>query len=295
MRIANVNGRAHLVGGDRAVDIAAVSEGRFPADPMELFARWDELSAWAGRVDFGDGRAVAPHELGAPVPRPRQVFAVASNYRDRPIVVPTPADLPVTFTKFPSSVVGPNVDVALPTATVDWEVELVVVIGREVHAIDAAQAWDAVAGVTVGQDYTERTLQLGGETKQFALGKSFPGFGPTGPVLVTPDELPDRDDLHLSCSVNGEVVQDARTTQMIFNVPELISRLSQICTLLPGDLIFTGTPGGLGMLMKPPRYLNVGDVVTSHISGIGDMRNCCVAGPAEPRTPALAVNAVSRS
>lgn len=281
MRMANVAGRAHLVTGDRVADIAGLSAGRFPSDPMDLLARWDEVTAWARGVgaaaDNGAGAVLDPGTLEAPVPRPRQVFAVASNYRDRPAIVDTPSDLPVVFTKFPASVVGPYADVPLPTDTVDWEVELVVVIGRTVHAITASEAWDAVAGLTVGQDYSERTLQLGGQTKQFSLGKSFPAFGPTGPVLVTPDELPDRDDLSLRCTVNGEVVQDARTSQMIFSVPELVARLSTICTLLPGDLVFTGTPAGLGMTMKPPRYLGVGDEVRSEIAGIGEMHNRCVA------------------
>ena len=117
-------------------------------------------------------------------------------------------------------------------------------VARTVRTVAAPEAWRVVAGVTVGQDYSERTLQLAGPTKQFSLGKSFPNFGPTGPVLVTPEELADKDDLHLRCSVNGRVVQDARTSQMIFPVSDLISRLSMVCTLLPGDLIFTGTPGG---------------------------------------------------
>jgi 2-keto-4-pentenoate hydratase/2-oxohepta-3-ene-1,7-dioic acid hydratase in catechol pathway len=277
MRIANVAGRAHLVADDHVVDIATVSGGRFPSDPMDLFARWDEVSMWAQQVNFGDGRVLDPLTLGAPTPRPRQVFAVASNYRDRPIILDAPADLPVTFTKFPGSVVGPHADVPLPTDTVDWEVELVIVVGRTVRAVTAAEAWRVVAGVTVGQDYSERTLQLGGTIKQLSLGKSFPNFGPTGPVLVTPDELADKDDLHLQCNVNGEVMQDARTSQMIFSVPEIISRLSMVCTLLPGDLIFTGTPGGLGMTMQPPRYLSVGDEVCSRITGIGEMRNLCTA------------------
>jgi 2-keto-4-pentenoate hydratase/2-oxohepta-3-ene-1,7-dioic acid hydratase in catechol pathway len=277
MRLANVAGRAHLVAGGRSVDIATASGGRFPADPMAVLDRWDEVAAWSGQVDASAGGPLRPTELGAPSPRPRQVFAVASNYRDRPAVLPTPADLPVTFTKFPASVVGPYADVPLPTDTVDWEVELIVVIGRLAHAVAAERAWDVVAGVTVGQDYSERTLQLGGAAKQFSLGKSFPGFGPTGPVLVSPDELADRDDLRLRCRVNDELVQDARTSQLIFPVPDLVSRLSAVCVLLPGDLVFTGTPDGMGMTRIPPRYLSVGDVVHSDIEGIGELRNRCVA------------------
>ncbi len=277
MRMANLAGRAHLVAGDRSVDVARASGGRFPADPMAVLDRWAEVVAWSRDVDVAAGAPWDPAELGAPSPRPRQVFAVASNYRDRPLVLPTPADLPVTFTKFPACVVGPYADVPLPTDTVDWEVELVVVIGRAAHRVPAAAAWDVVAGVTAGQDFSERTLQLGGPAKQFSLGKSFPAFGPTGPVLVTPDELPDRDDLGLSCRVNGETVQDARTRQLIFPVAELVARLSVVCALLPGDLIFTGTPGGMGMTMTPPRYLRVGDEVVSHIEGIGGLRNRCTA------------------
>jgi 2-keto-4-pentenoate hydratase/2-oxohepta-3-ene-1,7-dioic acid hydratase in catechol pathway len=279
MKMANANGRAQLVtAGGRAVDIAAASGGRFPADPMGVLERWDEVVAWAAGADPGDGaRPLDPRTLGAPSPRPRQVFAVAGNYSDRPAVVEGSPDLPVVFTKFPSSITGPHAAVPLPTGTVDWEVELVVVVGREARDVPAAAAWDAVAGVTVGQDFSERTLQLGGPAKQFSLGKSYPRFGPTGPLLVTPDELTDRDDVRLWCSVNGEVVQDSRTSRMIFPVAELVARLSTTVTLLPGDLIFTGTPAGLGMTMRPPRYLNVGDQVISSIPEIGEMRNACTA------------------
>jgi|HubBroStandDraft_1064217.scaffolds.fasta_scaffold23725_4 2-keto-4-pentenoate hydratase/2-oxohepta-3-ene-1,7-dioic acid hydratase in catechol pathway len=294
MRTANVDGRACLVLADRLMDIEAASGGQFPADPMALLDRWAELRAWAGVAGSAgpagaatgiDLRTLDRRRLGAPVPRPRQVFAVASNYRDRPIVVPGSADLPVVFTKFPSCIVGPLADVPLPAETVDWEVELVVVIAREAHKLAPDDVWDAVAGVTVGQDFSERALQLGGPGKQFCLGKSFPCFGPTGPVLVTVDELPEPDDLALTCAVNGETVQQARTSQMIFPVPQLVSRLSQACWLLPGDLIFTGTPGGLGMSMDPPRYLRIGDEVISGIEGIGELRNLCTSHPQRENTP----------
>jgi 2-keto-4-pentenoate hydratase/2-oxohepta-3-ene-1,7-dioic acid hydratase in catechol pathway len=282
MRIANVDGRTHLVLSDRLVDVEAASGGQFPADPMALLDRWAELRAWAeNSADLTSAakrialRTLDRTRIGAPIPRPRQVFAVASNYRDRPIVVPGSADLPVVFTKFPSCIAGPLADVPLPTDTVDWEVELVVVIAHVAHALAPDEVWDAVAGVTVGQDFSERALQLGASVKQFCLGKSFPGFGPTGPVLVTADELSQRDDLVLNCTVNGETVQRARTSQMIFPVPQLVSRLSQLCRLLPGDLVFTGTPGGLGMSMNPPRYLRVGDEVVSRIEGVGELRNLC--------------------
>jgi len=162
--------------------------------------------------------------------------------------------------------------VVLPSNYVDWEVELVVVIGRGGHRIPENRAWEHVAGLTIGQDLSERRVQTAGRPAQFALGKSFPGFGPTGPVLVTPDELPDPDDLALSNILNGTVVQQARTSQMLFPVPELIARISAVVPLLPGDLIFTGTPAGVGVQRTPPRYLRPGDELVGQIEGIGELR-----------------------
>lgn len=179
--------------------------------------------------------------------------------------------MPATFTKFPSCLTGPRASVALPTDTVDWEVELVVVIGSAAHRVEEPDGWAHVAGLTVGQDLSERTLQFeaGG---QFSLGKSHRGFGPTGPWVVTPDELDDPDDLRLGCSVDGEVVQDGRTGDMVFSAPRLVAELSAVVTLLPGDLIFTGTPEGVGIGRQPPRFLQPGQVLESWVDGIGTMR-----------------------
>jgi 2,4-diketo-3-deoxy-L-fuconate hydrolase len=156
---------------------------------------------------------------------------------------------------------------------VDWETELVVVIGRAAADVQEADAWSCVAGLTVGQDLSERILQRTSPRNQYCIPKSMPGFGPTGPYLVTIDELANPDDLGLSCTVNGDPMQMARTTDMVFSVPEIIARLSELCLLLPGDLIFTGTPGGVGAAQDPPRYLSDGDILVSHIEGIGDMEN----------------------
>jgi 2-keto-4-pentenoate hydratase/2-oxohepta-3-ene-1,7-dioic acid hydratase in catechol pathway len=145
------------------------------------------------------------------------------------------------------------------------------------------KAWSYVAGVMVGQDLSERTVQLAGPVPQFSLGKSFPGFGPTGPWLVTPDEPPDRDDLRLACSVDGRVLQDGRTRDMIFSVPELVARISAVCPMSPGDLIFTGTPSGVGMGRKPPEFLRPGTTLVSTIEGLGELRNALVAGPGFPQ------------
>ncbi|MFG3289257.1 fumarylacetoacetate hydrolase family protein [Streptomyces sp. NPDC048179] len=274
MRLGVLDGRAVVFGGDRAADVATVSRGLLPSDPMALFEDWTRVRDWAaGLPDEAYGLTVDPAALGAPVPRPRQVFAVALNYPPHAAEAGyTPPDEPLVFTKFPTCVTGPRTTVELPPGKVDWEVELVAVIGCETHRVSEDRAWEAVAGLTVGQDLSERVSQLQGKPAQFSLGKSFPGFGPTGPVLVTPDEFEDPDDLEITGLLNGETVQHDRTKSMIFPVPELIARLSAVVPLLPGDLVFTGTPAGVGNRMNPPRYLTAADELVSRIEGIGELR-----------------------
>nr|WP_232075895.1 fumarylacetoacetate hydrolase family protein [Phytohabitans suffuscus] len=182
-------------------------------------------------------------------------------------------DYPMIFTKFVTSIAGPSGDIVLPSANVDWEVELVAVIGRAATGVRREDAWGHVAGLSVGQDISEREVQRRGQPAQFSLAKSYPGFGPVGPYLVTLDEAGDPGDLALRCTVNGEVMQDGNTSSMVFPIPELIAYLSAVCTLLPGDLIFTGTPPGVGMGRKPPRYLAPGDVMETTIEGLGTMRH----------------------
>ncbi|WP_394554909.1 fumarylacetoacetate hydrolase family protein [Agromyces sp. MMS24-JH15] len=280
MRIANLRGRAVVVVGagdgagagtaDRAVDVADASAGRFGPDPQSLVGDWDAFTAWAATADLSAGEPFEVAELGAPVPRPRQVFAIGLNYAEHAAEAGYPPDAtPVTFTKFPSCIVGPDTVVPLPEGHVDWEVELVVVIGAEAHRVPRERAWDHVAGLTIGQDLSERITQLQGSAPQFSLGKSFPGFGPTGPWLVTPDEFADRDDLAITADLSGERMQGSRTSFMLYDVPELIARLSAVCPLLPGDLIFSGTPSGIGNRRTPQRFIRPDDVLVSSIEGIG--------------------------
>ncbi|MFB7883318.1 fumarylacetoacetate hydrolase family protein [Microbacterium sp. NPDC056057] len=275
MRLANLAGRAVVVIGDRAVDVEQASGGRFGADPQALFSDWQSFAEWASAVPDAAAAASIAFEatrLGAPVPRPRQVFAIGLNYAEHAAEAGYPPDgMPVTFTKFPSSIVGPEAVVELPEGNVDWEVELVVVIGREAYRVDREHAWDHVAGLTIGQDLSERITQLQGSAPQFSLGKSFPGFGPTGPWLVTPDEFTDRDDLAISCTLSGEGMQASRTSMMLYDVPELLMRLSAVCPLLPGDIIFSGTPSGIGNRRTPPRFITPADVLVSEIEGIGTL------------------------
>ena len=159
---------------------------------------------------------------------------------------------------------------------VDWEVEIVVVIGKRVSRVAVGDAWSAVAGLTLGQDISDRLVQLTGVPPQFSLGKSFPGYSPIGPAVVSIDALADPDDLELTCDVSGVRMQSGHSRQMLFTIPQLIAYLSSICVLEPGDLIFTGTPAGVGM--GRDRYLVDGDVIISEVPGIGRLVNRCVPG-----------------
>lgn len=261
------------------LDVARASREYFDSDPQAAFDRWPELLEWARSVDpdvmTGARHELVPGLLGAPSPRPRQVFAIGLNYADHAAEsrIEAPSEYPSTFTKFRSSLAGPYCEIELPSGSVDWEVELVTVIGREARGVKAVDAWSYVAGLTVGQDLSERKVQLAGSAPQFSLGKSFPNFGPTGPSLVIPDALPDPSDLRLEARIDGQVMQAGRTSGMIFDVPNLVERLSQVVTLLPGDLIFTGTPAGVGAVRNPPRFLLPGETLTSEIEGIGTMRH----------------------
>ena len=272
MKIASVDGRLCLHTDRGWADVAAASCGRFDADPQAVYGRWAEFTGWADGYSPAAGLIAVTGEFGAPAPRPRQVFGAGLNYADHAgeagLELPT---APLIFAKYTSCISAPADPLVISTDSVDWEVELVVVIGARSRHVPVSQAWAAVAGLTIGQDISDRTLQWsGGATPQFSLGKSGPGFGPIGPVLVTPDELADRDDLAIECRLNGEVVQSSRTRHLIFGVPALVAYLSSHVVLLPGDLIFTGTPAGVGMARTPPRYLADGDELVSMIEGIGE-------------------------
>jgi 2,4-diketo-3-deoxy-L-fuconate hydrolase len=275
MRLANLGGRATIVTHGVGVDLETASGGRFGPELPEVYQRWDELSGCdlAAAVESTSARPMPEASLGPPSPSPRQVFAIGLNYRDH--VQETGSQLPpepAVFTKFPSALTGPYAEVELPSENVDWEVELVVVVGAGGRRIPRRDAWSRMAGVTVGQDISERVVQRAAGS-HFSLGKSFPGFAPTGPWLVTVDELADPDDLALRCTVDGEVRQDGRTRDMVFDVPTLVAKLSAVVTLWPGDIIFTGTPAGVGMGRQPPVYLRPGEILESSIEGIGTIRN----------------------
>jgi 2-keto-4-pentenoate hydratase/2-oxohepta-3-ene-1,7-dioic acid hydratase in catechol pathway len=259
--------------------VGGASGGRYGPGLPAVYDDWDGFAAWAGGRDVTGGTTFEPDELGCPSPAPRQVFGIGVNYQTHSDETGMAApSIPAVFTKFPTCLAGPVSIVELPADTVDWEVELVVVLGRRADRVAEAEAWAHVAGLCVGQDLSERTVQFAAGM-QFSLGKSYRGFGPFGPLLVTPDEFADPDDIALGCSVNGETMQDDRSSGLIFGVPSLIAQLSEVLPLLPGDVIFTGTPAGVGRSRTPPRFLLPGDVVESWAEGIGRIRTTCVAGP----------------
>lgn len=274
MKLANANGRSALVIGDGIADVAEASGGAFGPDPMSPYRDW------AAFVDFAETvteptSSLVEADLRCPVPEPRQVFGIGLNYRthaeESGMEVP---DVPATFTKFPASLAGPYDDIELVGSAIDWEVELVAVVGRFADRVTEADAWDHIAGLTVGQDISDRHLQFAAGA-QFSLGKSRRGYGPMGPWVVSPDEVPDPDDLALGCTVDGEIVQDARTSDLVFDIAQLIAELSAVLPLLPGDVIFTGTPSGIGAARTPPRFLRSGELLESWIEGIGTLRNRC--------------------
>jgi 2-keto-4-pentenoate hydratase/2-oxohepta-3-ene-1,7-dioic acid hydratase in catechol pathway len=283
MRFANLQGRAVLVvraddGTDRAVDIERASDGRLGSDPSVYvdLANHDVLAGIADSVSANEAPVLDLELLGAPVPRPPKGLGVGLNYRTHAIEsgreFPTE---PHFFGKTNNCVAGPFDDVIAPAGRheIDYEAEVVIAFGRTCKNATEADAWSYIAGVTCGQDISDRGEQFRLPIKQFTIAKSYDTFGPTGPFLVTADEFPDKDALELTGMVSGEVMQQANTSDLIFSIPALVAWLSRFMTFGPGDLVWTGTPGGVGEARTPQRFLVDGDVIETTVSGIGTMRN----------------------
>jgi 2-keto-4-pentenoate hydratase/2-oxohepta-3-ene-1,7-dioic acid hydratase in catechol pathway len=246
---------------------------------LELGQEW-QRRAWAALP-----RGVVRHDpagatLLAPVPDPRKIVCIGLNYRDHAAEsgVPVPTE-PILFSKYPTTLIGHGGQIVLPSASheVDYEAELVVVIGRKGRHISRERALEYVGGYAVGHDVSARDWQLNKPGKQWMAGKTFDTFAPVGPELVTPDEVPDPQNLGIRLRLNGHTMQDSSTSQLVFGVAELIAYLSQIFTLEPGDLIFTGTPPGVGMARKPPVWLKPGDQVEVEIDRLGTLQNTVIA------------------
>ena len=282
MRFANVSGRASLVLDGRAVDIGEATGGALSSDPMMTadLANHPALRELAAEVNPSAWPALDQETLGPPVPHPGKIIALALNYRthaaEAGLAIPTE---PHVMAKFPTCICGPGDDVPIgDLQMVDYEVELVLAVGRRGKGLAAADAWSHISGLTCGNDVSDRNEQFRPPVRQFSLAKSYDAFGPIGPTAITPDEVPNPDDLALSCRVDGEVRQQARTSDFIFDVSYLMAWLSRYVTLEVGDLIFTGTPGGVGDSMDPPSYLRDGQIVEVEIEGIGSLRNRFVSG-----------------
>ena len=282
MRLANYLGRATIVVDDRAIDVHRASDGELSADPMTMsdLGLHPALRALATSVKASDWPILEPAQLGAPVPRPTKGFGVALNYRQHALESgrPLPTE-PHLFGKSQNCVIGPFDEIVVPVGceSVDYEAELVIVFGRTCRNVARADAWGALAGVTCGQDISDRAEQQRPPVKQFTIAKSYDSFGPIGPYLVTSDELANADALELEGRLSGEVMQHSNTSDLIFDVPALVEWVTRYITFQPGDLVWTGTPGGVGEARNPQRFLRAGDLVETEIEGIGTMRNPVVA------------------
>ncbi|MFF7865487.1 fumarylacetoacetate hydrolase family protein [Streptomyces qaidamensis] len=282
MKLANLAGRPVVVRNDRALDIADASKGAIEPrlEVLADLSLQDELRTLAERAAEADWREFDPRELGR-VAKPYKAIGVALNYRAHAEEsnLPVP-DEPSVFAKFASSVVGPYDAIVVEPQydKVDYEAELVVVMGRTGKNISQADAWSYVAGVTAGQDISDRKEQWRKPINQFTLPKSYDTFSPIGPYLVTLDEFEDPDDIEVAGWVDDLEVQRGRTSDLIFSVPELIAWLSKRVTFEPGDLIFTGTPAGCGVRRTPRLYLTEGKVLRTEVTGVGTMVNPVIAG-----------------
>ncbi len=282
MKVAVLNGRTSLMVGDRVIDAERASGGSISSAPADMFAAWTALLDLAARVsseDLSDSPAVDPAALDRPVPVPLQAFGIGVNYLDH--AGESAMDLPknpLVFPKFSSSIVGPGEDVVVRAKTLDWEAELVVVVGTECFDVAEADALSVIAGYTIGQDLSDRVVQFeGGANPQFGLGKSGPGYGPVGPWVVSADELGIEPRLDIRCDVDGVTKQASNTEHLIFGVAALVSYLSSRVRLHPGDLIFTGTPAGVGWSRDPRETLRAGSRVETTIEGIGTLTTRFVA------------------
>jgi 2-keto-4-pentenoate hydratase/2-oxohepta-3-ene-1,7-dioic acid hydratase in catechol pathway len=280
MRLATIQTpagpRAVLVRGNVGIELPGGSLRTLLADGLEWLQDEEKLASRpnAVRHQLSDARFLPP------ITDPQKIICVGLNYRDHAAEsgAPIPKE-PVLFSKFTTALIGHEEAIVLPRVSeeVDYEAELVLVIGRKGRNLTGADAERAIAGYTIGHDVSARDWQLKKDGKQWLAGKTFDTFAPTGPWMVTADELPDPHKLGIRLRLNGRTMQDSTTAQMIFRAADVVAYVSQVVTLMPGDLVFTGTPPGVGAARKPPVFLKPGDVVEVEIDNIGTLRNPVVA------------------
>lgn len=257
----------------------AIADPTLPRSTNELIANW---SSWVGRVQqLSNELSISDQELTllCPLTEPKKILCIGLNYRDHAIEtnasIPTE---PVVFCKMPTAMIGPNEPILLPKVSqeVDYEAELVIVIGKKLRHANDGQARDGIFGYSIGHDVSARDWQKNKPGKQWFLGKSFDSFAPLGPSIATADSVPDPNNLRISCKINGELLQNSSTKELIFKPIELVSYISQVMTLEPGDVIYSGTPSGVGVARQPNRFLKDGDVAEIEIESLGVLRNPCV-------------------
>ncbi len=287
--------RAGLIVEDVVVDIEracaerrprAVGKKRLPATVKQVLEEGEEALEACRRLESYVSDLSAERrpeqfcvplqdvELAPPIPDPQKIICIGLNYRDHCEEQKKPLpEKPIMFAKFPTALIGCNEPIVKPPLTnqLDYEAELAVVIGRKGKNIPEEDALAYVAGYTIMNDVTARDVQV--SDGQWVRAKSFDTFAPAGPYLVTRDEVPDPQNLNMRLTVNGEVRQTSNTSNMVFSVAFLVSYISQVCTLLPGDMISTGTPGGVGVFRKPPVFLQDGDIVSVEIEKLGTLTN----------------------
>jgi 2-keto-4-pentenoate hydratase/2-oxohepta-3-ene-1,7-dioic acid hydratase in catechol pathway len=287
MRIATLQTaeapRAAVLQGNHFVDLHA-TDPALPASVRELLEQGPRALravAEAARRPNATKHPAAGAKLLAPVPNPHKIICIGLNYKDHAAEggVPIPRE-PVLFSKYATALIGHGESIVLPAVSkkVDYEAELVIVVGQRGRHLNAETASEYAAGYTIGHDVSARDWQLEKDGKQWMVGKTFDTFAPCGPHLVTADEVPNPHALPIRLRLNGKTMQNSNTEQMVFNVGYLLAYLSQVFTLEPGDLIYTGTPPGVGFARKPPVFLKGGDVVEVEIEGLGVLRNPVVQG-----------------
>ena len=274
-KLGSVNNKAVLINDNDYFDIETISNGEVSSNTIEALSSSESLSILNSKLDeFKPNGSLNDVSLDPPVV-PNNVFAVGLNYKahaeESNMEIP---QFPLIFARLSTCLSGPSSNIEMRSDLVDYEAELVFVIGKGGKNISKENAWDHVAGLTVGQDISDRAVQFHATPPQFSLGKSFDTFGPIGPFIVSTDELKNKESLQIQCWVNDEKRQDANTDDLIFDIPYLISYISEFITLNVGDLIFTGTPSGVGGTQG--KFLKDGDILKTSIEGIGTLENKCV-------------------
>jgi 2-keto-4-pentenoate hydratase/2-oxohepta-3-ene-1,7-dioic acid hydratase in catechol pathway len=283
MRIVRFRRPDQSIGWGLAVDFGiqdlTLADPSLPSSVIDLIGKWPSVLPRIQGLAKKLGTSEQPLRVLCPIDPPGKILCIGLNYRDHAIETnsPIPSE-PIVFCKMPTAMIGPEDSIRLPKVShdVDYEAELVVVIGKAVKNATKQEAEASIFGYCVGHDVSARDWQKDKPGKQWFLGKSFDTFAPLGPAIVTADAVPQPDELRITCKINGEVLQDSRTSELIFKPVELVEYISQVMTLYPGDVIYTGTPPGVGAARTPNRFLRDGDIVEIEVEKLGVLRNPCV-------------------